>query len=65
MEMWDNFDGSFLGYMAECENLDKIVDAICAGYYNNYSLTARLTETDKKYISNAVYRRTGRIINWI
>lgn len=65
MDFFDNFDSAFLGYMSDCEDLDKIVDQICAGYYNNCSLTARLTETDKNYISNAVYRKTGKIINWI
>ena len=66
MEMWDTFDSSFLGAMNDFEDLDRIVDQICSGLYvSGSSISARLNETDKSYISQQVYNRTGQIINWI
>jgi hypothetical protein len=66
MEMWDTFDSSFLGAMNDFEDLDRIVDQICSGLYvSESSISARLNETDKSYISQQVYNRTGQIINWI
>lgn len=57
------FDDDFLGCMADFARLDNIVKEICNGHYLTVNCYG-LTYTDKKYISQQVYNKTGKIVHW-
>jgi len=57
------FDDDFLGCMADFARLDYIVNEICKGNYLTVNCSG-LTKTDKEYISQEVYKYSGKILNW-